>query len=56
MIASTWIKSDITLYSQNLVMTLVKVIRSQNPLVRLHYEREMINKREFLYSGINVNL
>jgi len=37
----------------NLVMTPVKVIRSRNPWIRLHYEREFINKHHFLESGIN---
>ena len=37
----------------NLVMTPVKVIRSRNPWIRLHYEREFINKHHFMEGGIN---
>ena len=42
--------------SENLVMTPFKVIRSANPWVRLHYEREFINSHGFIEGGINRNL
>jgi hypothetical protein len=41
---------------ENLVFTPVRVIRSGNPWVRLHYEREMINKHDFIDKGINKNV
>ena len=38
---------------ENLVMIPIKVIRSQNPWVRLHYEREFISKHDLIDSGVN---
>ena len=40
----------------NLVMTPIKVIKSKNPWIRLHYGREFINKHHFVEGGINKNL
>ena len=37
----------------NLVMTPIKVIKSKNPWIRLHYEREFINRHDFVGVGIN---
>ena len=39
-------KSDLT-------VTPVQVIRSRNPWVRLHFERDFINKHHFVEGGIN---
>ena len=38
---------------ENLVMTPFKVIKSKDPFVRLHYEREFISKHGFIEGGIN---
>jgi len=38
---------------ENLVMTPIKVIRSRNPWVPLHYEREFISKHDLIDSGVN---
>ena len=40
----------------NLIFTPVKKLNSNNPLVRLHFEREFINFHNLIDEGINVNL
>ena len=37
----------------NLIMTPIKVIKSNNPWIRLHYEREFISKHNLVEEGIN---
>ena len=37
----------------NLRMTPVMVVKSRNPWVRLHFERDFINKHHLVESGIN---
>ena len=37
----------------NLVMTPFKVIKSNDPFVRLHFEREFISKHDFIEGGVN---
>ena len=37
----------------DLLVTPVKVIRSRNPWVRLHFERDFINKHRLVEGGIN---
>ena len=37
----------------NLVVTPIKVIKSKNPWVRLHYERDFISKHNLVEEGIN---
>ena len=41
---------------EHLIMTPFKVIKSHDPWVRIHYEREFINKHGLLVGGINRNL
>lgn len=41
---------------ENLIFTPVRVIRSENPWVRLHYERELINQHDFIEKGLNRNV
>ena len=41
---------------ENLVMIPIKVIKSRDPWIRLHFEREFINKHNFIGGGINRNL
>ena len=41
---------------EDLRMTPFKVIKSKDPYVRLHFERELISKHNFVEAGINKNL
>jgi hypothetical protein len=41
---------------ENLIFTPVRVIRSGNLLVCLHYEREMINQHNLIDYGLNKNV
>ena len=41
---------------EHLRMTPFKVIKSKDPYVRLHFEREFISKHNFVEAGINKNL
>ena len=41
---------------EDLRMTPVMLIKSNNPWVRLHFEREFINQHDLIEEGINVNL
>ena len=45
--------TDTRSWRKNLVMTPFKVIRSKDPWVRLHFERDFINKHNFIERGIN---
>ena len=40
----------------DLIFTPVKKLKSDNPWVRLHFEREMLNRHNLIDEGININL
>ena len=48
--------SDTGSEKENLVMVPFQVIKSRNPWIQLHYEREFINKHNLISEGINRNL
>ena len=45
--------NDTGSWKENLVMTPFQVIKSRDPWIRLHYEREFINKHGLITQGIN---
>ena len=42
--------------SGNLIVTPIKVVRSENAWVRLHFQREFLNRHGLIEIGINRNL
>ena len=45
--------TDTRSWKENLVMTPFKLIKPRDPWVRLHFERDFINKHNFIEMGIN---